>query len=88
MAIISGGVWVPTGQTNLGAGLNFRSNWLDFEAEHRKIGPNFNPQVGFIERTDCVCDSVNKLICQSGHFYCDHSVTSADVRLSVGPTKK
>src|SRR3989454_1990949 len=45
-----------TGQTNLGAGLNFRSNWLDFEAEHRKIGPNFNPQVGFLERTDCVCD--------------------------------
>src|SRR5437899_11466711 len=44
------------GQTNLGAGLNFRSNWLDFEAEHRKIGPNFNPQVGFLERTDCICD--------------------------------
>src|SRR5713226_8362339 len=45
-----------SGQSNLGAGLNFRSNWLDFEAEHRKIGPNFNPQVGFLERTDCVCD--------------------------------
>jgi hypothetical protein len=44
------------GQSNLGAGLNFRSNWLDFEAEHRKIGPNFNPQVGFLERTDCICD--------------------------------
>src|SRR5437660_1827458 len=45
-----------SGQTNLGAGLNFRSNWLDFEAEHRKIGPNFKPQVGFLERTDCACD--------------------------------
>jgi len=45
-----------SGQTNLGAGLTFRSNWLDFEAEHRKIGLNFNPQVGFLERTDCVCD--------------------------------
>ena len=45
-----------SGQSNLGAGLNFRSNWLDFEAEHRKIGPNFNPQVGFLERTDCICD--------------------------------
>lgn len=45
-----------SGQSNLGAGLNFRSNWLDVEAEHRKIGPNFNPQVGFLERTDCVCD--------------------------------
>jgi hypothetical protein len=45
-----------SGQTDLGAGLTFRSNWLDFEAEHRKIGPNFNPQVGFLERTDCICD--------------------------------
>ncbi len=45
-----------SGQSNLGAGLNFRSNWLDFQAEHRKIGPNFNPQVGFLERTDCICD--------------------------------
>src|SRR5207237_109820 len=44
------------GQSNLGAGLTFRSNWLDFEAEHRKIGPNFNPAVGFLERADCVCD--------------------------------
>ncbi len=45
-----------SGQTNLGAGLNFRSNWLDFVAEHRKVGPNFNPQVGFLERADCICD--------------------------------
>ena len=44
------------GQTNLGAGVIFRSNWLDFFAEHRKVGPNFNPEVGFLERTDCVCD--------------------------------
>jgi Domain of unknown function (DUF5916)/Carbohydrate family 9 binding domain-like len=44
------------GQTNLGAGLIFRSNWLDFEADHRKIGSNFNPAVGFLERADCVCD--------------------------------
>ena len=44
------------GQTNLGAGVIYRSNWLDFFGEHRKIGPNFNPAVGFLERTDCVCD--------------------------------
>jgi hypothetical protein len=44
------------GQSNLGASLNFRSNWLDFEADHRKFGPNFNPSVGFLERTDCICD--------------------------------
>jgi hypothetical protein len=45
-----------SGQTSLGAGLIYRSNWLDLFAEHRKIGPNFNPAVGFLERTDCVCD--------------------------------
>jgi hypothetical protein len=44
------------GQTNLGAGVIYRSNRLDFFGEHRKIGPNFNPEVGFLERTDCVCD--------------------------------
>jgi Domain of unknown function (DUF5916)/Carbohydrate family 9 binding domain-like len=51
-----------SGQSNLGAGMNFRSNWLDFEAEHRKIGPNFNPQVGFLERTDCICDFLDATI--------------------------
>jgi hypothetical protein len=45
-----------SGQSNLGAALAFRSNWLDFSADHRKIGPNFNPQVGFLERADCICD--------------------------------
>src|SRR5581483_3287604 len=47
------------GQTNLGAALAYRSDWLDFEADHRKIGPNFNPAVGFLERSDCVCDFVD-----------------------------
>jgi hypothetical protein len=45
-----------SGQTSLGAGVIYRSNWLDFFGEHRKIGANFNPAVGFLERTDCVCD--------------------------------
>ena len=45
-----------SGQTSLGAGVVYRSNWLDFFGEHRKIGPNFNPAVGFVERADCVCD--------------------------------
>ena len=48
-----------SGQSNLGAALSFRSNWLDLQAEHRKIGPNFNPQVGFLERADCICDYVD-----------------------------
>jgi hypothetical protein len=44
------------GQSDLGAGMNFRSNWLDLQAEHRKVGPHFNPEVGFLERVDCICD--------------------------------
>jgi uncharacterized protein DUF5916/cellulose/xylan binding protein with CBM9 domain len=48
-----------SGQSNLGATLDFRSNWLDFQAEHRKIGRNFNPAVGFLERADCICDYAN-----------------------------
>jgi len=42
----------PSGSSDLGASLSYRSNWLDGTVERRKIGPNFNPEVGFIERTD------------------------------------
>ena len=47
---------VSGGQTNLGAGLSYKNSWVEFLAERRKIGPNFNPEVGFLERTDCLCD--------------------------------
>jgi hypothetical protein len=47
------------GQTNLGASLIYHSNWLELQAEHRKVGPNFNPAVGFLERADCICDYVD-----------------------------
>jgi Domain of unknown function (DUF5916)/Carbohydrate family 9 binding domain-like len=47
---------VLSGQTNVGGSLTYNSNWLDFIADHRTIAPNFNPEVGFIERADCVCD--------------------------------
>jgi hypothetical protein len=50
---------VTSGQTNVGAALVYNSNWLDLIVDHRKIGPNFNPEVGFLERTDCVCDYVD-----------------------------
>jgi hypothetical protein len=47
------------GQTDVGASMDFNSNWLELIADHRKIGRNFNPEVGFVERTDCVCDYVD-----------------------------
>jgi hypothetical protein len=42
----------PSGASDVGASLSYRSNWLDAIVERRKIGPNFNPEVGFIERVD------------------------------------
>ncbi len=50
------GLIFTSGQTDVGAGFNFQTNWLEVLAGHRKIGPNFNPEVGFIERADCICD--------------------------------
>ena len=41
-----------SGASEVGASLSYRSNWLDGIVERRKVGPNFNPEVGFIERTD------------------------------------
>ncbi len=42
--------------SNVGAGLSYRTNWLEFDASRRKVGPNFNPEVGFVERTDVLQD--------------------------------
>lgn len=41
-----------SGNSDVGASLSYNSNWLDASLERRKIGPNFNPELGFIERTD------------------------------------
>jgi len=43
---------VNTGDSDIGADLHYQTNWLDFEARKQKIGENFNPEVGFLERND------------------------------------
>lgn len=45
-----------SGQTDLGAGVTYQNSWLEVFGQHRKVGPNFNPEVGFLERNDCICD--------------------------------
>jgi hypothetical protein len=50
---------VASGQTNLGAGFDYQTNWLEVFAQHRKVGPNFNPEVGFLERADCICNYID-----------------------------
>ncbi len=42
----------PSGDSDVGGSLTYKSNWLDGIVAKRKIGPNFNPELGFIERTD------------------------------------
>ena len=42
----------PSGASDLGASISYRSNWLEGVVERRKTGPSFNPELGFIERTD------------------------------------
>ncbi len=44
------------GQTDVGGTLHYRSNYADFYAERRKIGRNFNPELGFIERNNSLSD--------------------------------
>jgi hypothetical protein len=42
----------PTGSADVGAALSYRSDLLEGTIERRRIGPHFNPEVGFIEQTD------------------------------------
>jgi hypothetical protein len=47
---------ISSGQANLGAGISYQNSWFEGFGQHRKVGPNFNPEVGFLERNDCICD--------------------------------
>ena len=40
------------GASDVGASLAYKSNWVEGLVERRKTGPNFNPEVGFVQRTD------------------------------------
>ena len=42
----------PKGTSDVGATLNYQSNWLEATVERRRTGPNFNPEVGFVQRMD------------------------------------
>ncbi|MDE3135029.1 MAG: carbohydrate binding family 9 domain-containing protein [Acidobacteriota bacterium] len=43
---------VRSGNTDVGGTVSYKNDWMQFEAERVKIGPNFNPEVGFVNRTD------------------------------------
>jgi hypothetical protein len=42
----------PSGNSDVGGSLRYRSNWLDGIFVRRKIGPNFNPEIGFVQLTN------------------------------------
>ncbi|HJT71540.1 MAG TPA: DUF5916 domain-containing protein [Terriglobales bacterium] len=42
----------PGRASDVGASLSYKSDWLDAAVERRRTGPNFNPEVGFIELVD------------------------------------
>jgi hypothetical protein len=50
---------VHSGNTDFGADLSYNTSWMEFDARHNKIGPNYNPEVGFVERTDAKQDWVD-----------------------------
>lgn len=47
---------VTGGQTDVGAAVDYRTDWLEFVADRHKIGRNFNPELGFLEVNDRLSD--------------------------------
>ncbi|HKX00239.1 MAG TPA: DUF5916 domain-containing protein [Bryobacteraceae bacterium] len=50
---------IRSGDSNVGGDVSYNTNWMQFQARHNKIGANFNPEVGFIERVDAVQNEVD-----------------------------
>jgi hypothetical protein len=46
----------------LGVGADYKTSWLELFAQHRTVGANFNPEVGFLERIDCLCNYIDATI--------------------------
>jgi hypothetical protein len=55
---------IRSGESNVGGDLNYQTNWLEFELRRNKIGPNYNPEVGFVDRTDANESEVGLLLKQ------------------------
>jgi hypothetical protein len=43
---------------DVGGTLTYRNDWLNVMADTRRVGGNFNPEVGFVGRTDCYCNFI------------------------------
>jgi uncharacterized protein DUF5916/cellulose/xylan binding protein with CBM9 domain len=48
----TGSPGITSGDSSLGADLAFDTSWLQFRALRNKVGANYNPEVGFVDRVD------------------------------------
>ena len=53
---------ISSSQADVGAGFSYETSWFESSFDHRKIGSNFNPEVGFLERTNCICDFMDAVL--------------------------
>jgi len=60
---------VHSGESNVGGDLSYQTNRLEFDARRNKIGLNYNPEVGFVERTDANQGEVDLLLKQRPKFW-------------------
>ena len=51
-AALSPSAATVSGNSNVGADVTYENNWLQFRAIRNKIGPNYNAEVGFVDRVD------------------------------------
>jgi hypothetical protein len=47
---------ISSGDTDLGIWVVYHRSWFDIDGVHKKVGPNYNPEVGFLERNDTAGD--------------------------------
>jgi hypothetical protein len=43
---------VTGGNSSVGGDISYQNNWVELEARKNRIGPNYNPELGFVDRTD------------------------------------
>lgn len=48
----AGSAGVSGANSDVGADVSYITDWLQFQAMQDHVGPNFNPEVGFVNRTD------------------------------------
>ncbi len=46
------------GSADTGGGIQYQNDWFNVMADSRRVGVDFNPEVGFVSRTDCYCNFI------------------------------